>query len=207
MEPKVSIVFAAKYQHDADMLIELLEEQVYAGEIEYCYSTTGTISEAYNEALDHATGDIILFIETDAIPCSTSFISDMVASAQRGRFTKAVEVNQKNQNWAGCAIYKDDLHGERIDESYEIAEDTEFFQRLKRKHNVGYAHIDAVSVLHLKSPNTPKALERARRYGFLHAQLIAAYGYYPLSAYKQRMELQKQIAEETLKGIEEYEAR
>lgn len=202
--PSVSFVFAAKTEAEAQETIKQLKKQRYRGAMEFCYSTQGTIPEAINLALDKVTHDIIVFIETDVLPHSPDWLRRLLYKLAPGALTFSEEITHTWYNWAGTACYRSDLHNERLDENYPIAEDTEYFERLKRKYGIKLIRSNAV-VFHKKEHETQKALDRAYEYGYLHAKLIDEYQYYPLDGYIQRLELQKTIAEKTLEGIKQYQ--
>lgn len=202
--PSVSFVFAARTQSEVNDTIEQLKMQRYRGAMEFCYSTEGTIPQALNKAMKMAKNEVIVFIETDVIPHDPDWLRRLLYGLKPGSLVFSDEVTHTWYNWAGTACYRESLHGELLDESYPIAEDTEYFERLKRKHGTRMVRSDAV-VYHRKEHESQKQLDRALQYGYLHAKLIAEYKYFPMEEYKKRLHLSKQIAEETLKGIEKYE--
>lgn len=202
--PSISFVFAARNQSEVEKTVEELKKQQYRGAMEFCYSTEGTIPEALNKAMQMAKNEVVVFVETDVTPHNPDWLRRLLYGLKPGALVFSDEVTHTWYNWAGTACYRESLHGELLDESYPIAEDTEYFERLKRKHGTRMVRSDAV-VYHLKEHETQKQLDRARDYGYLHAKLIEEYKYFPMSEYKKRLELQKQIAVQTLKGIEQYE--
>lgn len=199
----VSIVFAAANQRQARELLQRLTNQTYKGKVQYCYSCKGTIPEAMNESLRKATGDFILFTETD-VKHPPNWIEKMVELAEPRKLIKALEVNSINFNFASTICYKEDIEGMFLDETYRIAEDTDFFCRLKQK-GILMENKEEIVVQHLRDNDSDKQVERALDYGYIHAKLIDKYEYYPLEKYKKRMQNKLEIAQRTLKGIEKYE--
>lgn len=203
MYPSVSFVFAARTEAEANGCISAFKDILnYRGEMEFCYSTNGNIAHAMNEALAKAKHEVVVFIETDTVPVQGDWVDMLLEGIEHGKMMFSREVSHTYFNWAGTAVYKDDLGGLQIDEHYSIAEDTEYFERLKLKGLT--MHRSDAPIFHLKEHETQKALDRAFDYGYLHAKLIEQYKFYPMHKYIQRLELQKQIAEETLRGIKHY---
>lgn len=200
---KISIVFAAKTESEAQTLIDILEKQEHDYDVEFCYSTEGTIPQAVNKAIEMAKGEILIFTETDAKPVSNTWLKNMVESAKKNKFVKALEVNHQTPNWCSTVCYKEDLRGEKIDESYEVAEDTEFFLRMKSKYNMEFATTDKAVVRHFRPFENEKAIRRAYIYGRNTVALIKKYGFYPLNAYIRRQEIKAEEAKLTLKGIKD----
>lgn len=202
--PSVSFVFASRTDAEALNTIKELRKQRYCGKVEYCYSTEGTIPHALNKALARAENDIIVFTETDVTPHDPDWLRQLLYKLNPGAIVFSNEVTHTWYNWAGTAVYKDDLGDLKLDEAYPIAEDTEYFERLKLERGLTLLRSNAI-VYHRKEHETQKALSRAREYGYLHAKLIEQYHYFPMDQYKKRLELQLQIAKETLEGINQYE--
>lgn len=157
--------------------------------------------------MSRATGDLILFTETDVDYLDVHWISKMVENARPGKFVKGLESNHLNRNWCSTIIYREDLHGEKIDERFEVAEDTEYFLRLDDKYGVKFDYAWNVNVMHRKdvAAISEKALERAYIYGRLTAELLDKYKWHPYTAYKSKQELTEAIGRETLRGINDYE--
>ena len=203
--PSVSFVFAARTEDEANGCISSFKDILnYRGDMEFCYSTNGNIAHAMNEALAKAKHEVVVFIETDTVPVQGDWVDMLLEGIEHGKMMFSREVSHTYFNWAGTAVYKDDLGGLQIDEQYPIAEDTEYFERLKRDRGITLCRSDA-AILHLKEHESQKALDRAFVYGYLHAKLIEKYKYFSLASYIRRLEVQKQIAEETLAGIKQYQ--
>jgi len=200
---KVSIVFAAKTDKEAQELINILDKQEHDYDIEYCYSTEGGIAEAVNKSLDMATGKYVLFTETDARPVDNFWIKNMVESAEKNKFIKALEVNHQTLNWCSTICHREDLKDERINENYTVAEDTEFFLRLKHKHGMEFKTTNNAVIKHNRPFENEKAISRAYIYGRNTAKLIKRYGFYPLNAYIRRQEIKAEESKLTLKGIKD----
>jgi len=200
----VSIVFIAKTEQDAFNMIRQLELQEYSGTVEVCYSTIPGIPQAWNDAISKATCELLLFTETDVVFFDEHWIRDMVAEAELSVFVKAREVNHSNQNWSSTIVYRSDLLDEKIDESYPVAEDTEFYLRM-RQHGMRFTQTNKVFVEHLRPDLNYKAVDRAFDYGYLTAKLIDEQKYYPLDFYIERQKIAIDVAQKTLLGIKKYQ--
>ena len=201
--PSLSIVFAAKTATEARHLVDLLNQQKYDGEVEYCYSTEGNIAHAMNKGVEMATNDLIIFTETDVQPTTEYWFLQMVQAHEQGHFVKSLEVNHQTPNFSGMIVNRGDLNGEKFDESFDVAEDTEFFARMKNKYGMEVKQAKLPSHFHLRSKFTKKMLKRARAYGQNEARIMKQHGNYSIDRYRNRQVLTIEIANEILRGIED----
>lgn len=173
--------------------------------MEIIYSTLKGIPRAWNDVLKRVKGDLVLFTETDVTFYGNQWLQKMVRGARRGSFVKALEVNHYNQNFCSTIIHREDLHGERMDESFKVAEDTDLFLRLKRDHDIQFMHAKNVAVAHMRPTINRKAVERAEDYGYLTAKMIDEHGYYSLEEYIAKQKAAIAAGEKTLIGIKKYQ--
>lgn len=201
--PHVTIVFAAKTEQEAQRLLSLLENQEYHGTLTYSYSTLPGIAEAMNEAINKAEGELLLFTETDVEPINIKWIKTMVLNSQKGCFVRGLEVNHRTPNWSNTILYKEDLHNEKLDTNFSVAEDTEFFNRMVSKYGITLSVTRDCVVEHLKEPDSDKAVQRAYEYGMNEIRIMKKYNNYSMKEYRDRQLRKILIAQATLKGIDE----
>lgn len=203
---RISVVTIAKTRAEIDAKIRELSNQTMPVD-EFCTSMLPGIPNAWAEAFSKVTGDIIVVTETDAHVVNERFIEDLVSEVHDGEIVKGLEINHRMENFANIAFFAELLKTHRINPEYPFAEDTEWYARLK-KDGIVVRHINGGAVVHDRGFATQKQFDRAYEYGRLHVRLIKKHGYYPLEDLIKRFELQKKIAEESLRGIrDELEAK
>lgn len=133
--PKVSVVSIALRDEELDLLRECLKHQTYDN-FEFI-PVTGNISipEAWNKGIEKARGDIILFTESD-VEVPEDWVEKMVENVKKNDgFAMSSEVVTTKRDWcmSSVGIKSEIAKNTKFDESFQIAEDTEWFERIKQK--------------------------------------------------------------------------
>jgi glycosyltransferase involved in cell wall biosynthesis len=197
--PKVSVVVIAKTEAEVNEKIDSLQRQRYP-DVEFCASTAPGFARAYQEAVDKATGDIIVFTETDCAPVSESWLAELVAEVRPNRIVHGLTVTDLTPNMSNTAGPAELIKKHRFDPSYEVAEDSEWFLRLKSS-GVEYAQLNTATVIHYRPYIPHRMKQRAYAYGRHWARLSRSHADYVLPDIVRKYEMEREIASDILRGI------
>ena len=172
--PKISVISIAKDKNELDGLKKALSKQTYE-DFEFVGSTKGTIPEAWNDAISRATGEFLVFTESDAHPLSDNWLEEISEYIKKNTIIKGLEIRPSNLNMcdlvADAAIFKT----MKFDESYPVGEDSELFARLQA-NGVKIRWVNSFPVIHTPSISWKKTLSRSFIYGRLQMKIIYLYG-------------------------------
>lgn len=199
--PRISLVTIAKTQAEIDAKIAELSAQTIVPD-EYCYSTHSDLATAWGEAFAKVTGDIVIVNETDAHPINDRFIEDLLKNYSPDKITKGLEVNGFWENFANIIFDAKLLKKFPVTLNNGLAQDTEWYCRLKAA-GIKIDQAQTSVVVHHRPSVTEKQLARAYEYGREHVKLIKKYSYYPLEKLRQRYDLYVKIGLESLRGIDD----
>lgn len=197
---KVSIIIIAKEQKEIDEHIERLKVQEADFNVEYCGSTKNGFAEAYQEALENATGDIVVFTETDVRPITKTWLKELVSAVEDNSIVHGITATDKTPNMANTALKRELALKYKRNSEWHASEDTEWILRMQTD-GVKWVQLDCAPVYHERPAVRLSHLERAYQYGRDWVKLIKKYKYYDLQTLIRRFEIDEQIAKETLRGI------
>lgn len=172
--PKISIISIAKKAEELENLRKALKNQTFQ-EFELVISTKGTIPQGWNDAVSRATGEFLVFIESDAIPLNNQWLEGIVKFAKKNTLLKGLEINPTDLDMCNIVCDASIFKQRRFDESFPIAEDTEFFARL-RKIGVKIQFINAFPVIHNPKQTWRKTLSRSFKQGMFYMKIIYLHG-------------------------------
>lgn len=172
--PKISVISIARKVGELENLCKALKNQTFQ-DFELIISTKGTIPQAWNDAVSKASGEFLVFIESDAIPLNNQWLEEIVKFAKKNTLLKGLEINPTDLDM--CNLVCDALIFKQIrfDESFRIAEDTELFARL-RKIGVKIEYINAFPVIHNPKQTWRKTLSRSFKQGMFYMKIIYLHG-------------------------------
>lgn len=173
--PRVSVISIALVENEFEGLYRSLAQQTFQ-DFEFIGEVGGTIPEAWNRAIRRASGEILVFTETDATPVNKYWLEELVNGVPDERtIVKGLEITGQPWDLANLACYRAVLQDVKFDENFLWAEDSELFCRLK---HLGYElqHIPAAPVIHLQKMRSKRRIRRAFRYGLYQAKLCYMYG-------------------------------
>jgi len=174
--PKLSIVTIAKTENELRPLIDAIEKQTYKN-YEIIFSTKGSIPEAWNDAISRATGDYLVFTESDAEPANNNWLLEISMAVRPGTVIKGLEVKPTDLNLCNtvfdASIFK--VNKMMFDESFLICEDLELFSRL-RKRGIDIYRIPSFPVLHFSKETWKNTLRRAFIQGAYFVKILYLYG-------------------------------
>lgn len=197
--PSVSLCATGLRRDDELLFNEYWGKQKYPY-LELVFHQGGRISEGLNKCIKKATGDIIIFTETDVKPIDEYVVKKWVEN-YRGGICKARELHPWSVENLAMTGGERKIFKNQFDKSYEWSGDTEFFLRLK-KGGIRFHFLDEPIVIHERAGQFKK-LWRAYQYGREFVRLYRKYNFYPIEKYKQRHEISKKTAEAYLKGIKD----
>ncbi|MBU0678305.1 MAG: glycosyltransferase [Verrucomicrobia bacterium] len=203
--PKISIVLVAKTDAEIEEKMRELRKQAYPS-FEFCTSTAPGLAEAFQEAVDKATGDIIVFTETDCSPLNENWLTELAAAVVPNAIVHGVTITDTTPNMSNTAGPADLIRKFVRNSDFGNAEDTEWFLRLQAA-GVEYRQLDLAPVLHARPIIRKAMLGRAYRYGRDWVRLSEKYGYVTVEELVERFRTEKAIAEEVLRGIEDELSR
>jgi glycosyltransferase involved in cell wall biosynthesis len=178
--PEVSVITIAKSQREVQKLKAELGKQTFR-DFEFVVSTKKGIPQAMNDAIERATGKIIVVTESDALPMTSTWLEEMVSAVKKYNkgskktLVRGIEVTPTAWDWSNFAAYASVLKKNKLDESFPIAEDTELFARLRRK---GYRGVELpiAPVMHERSGSITKMIRNNFLYGILLVKIQMRYG-------------------------------
>ncbi len=168
--PRVSVICVGLRPEEFEPVRLRLARQSFR-DFEFVGEVGGTIPEAWNRAIGRASGEILVFSETDAEPVNEHWLEELVDSVPDDRtVVRGLEINSFPWNMSNLAVHRNLLAGTRFDERFRWAEDTELFCRLKQQ---GYQlrQVSAAPVVHPRNPASRRRMQRAFRYGLYWARL------------------------------------
>jgi len=172
---KVSIVSIAKNKKELEPLMNRLKKQTFK-DWEFVYSTKKGIPQAWNDAFSKAKGKIIITTESDAMPLTDTWIEELVNALEKLNstlvFVRGLEFQPTSWCWCNTVFYAETIKKHKLDKSYPIAEDTEFFSRLHYKYNYKGYTLNIAPVMHVKKfKGVWKEIKNHYLYGKLHARI------------------------------------
>ncbi len=190
---KVSIVSIAKSKKELDSLKKDLKKQTFRN-FEFVYSLKKGIPQAWNDAISKAKGDIIITIDSDVKILTKYWLRDMVKAIKKYNkkdpkkrtIIKGIEISPHlSWTWCNMCFYSNILKENKINENFPVAEDTEFFTRLRKK---GYKvkELPISPVLHFRRQEFSKILKRSYLYGILNTKIYLKYGFIGFKASKKK---------------------
>jgi len=157
---EVSVIVPAKKLRDARNVIFDLKNQQFKNYEIICVTGKGRIAKAWNLGIEHSRGKIVLFTESDCrLP--NDWIKEMVKIVRKNRgvaFGSEVIATSRMLSMASFGAYKSILKQIKFDEEFIIGEDTDFFERLKRRGYKLERSLNPV-VFHFKSQDPIKRLK------------------------------------------------
>lgn len=172
--PRVSIISIARSEEEFLPLKQYLAAQTYQ-DFEFIGEVGGTIPEAWNRAIRRASGEILVFTETDAQPVNQDWLAELVEQVQRtSAIVKGLEVTQSPLDMSNLAGYRKTFLENPFDEKFLWAEDTELVCRLKDEGHA-IVQLDCAPVVHLQKSRSRRHIRRAFRYGLYWARLRYRY--------------------------------
>jgi len=190
---KVSVVSIARNRRELEPLMEGLRNQTFE-DFEFVHTTGMRIPQGWNDAISKANGEIIITVDSDVEMLSDTWLEEMVEAVEKYNeddpekktIIKGIEISPRLPwTWCNVGCYADVLKRNRVDESYPIAEDTEFFTRLKKLGFRGL-RLPVAPILHERSQEFGKIMRRSFKYGGLHARIHSEYGFIGFGSEKKR---------------------
>jgi len=172
--PFFSVISIAKTDKELGHLRKALAEQTFR-DFEFIPSTGGTIPEAWNKAISRATGEYVVFIESDAIPLSVHWLEEISRIAMKGTLCKGLEINPTDLDLCNLVCDTEILKVEKFDIRFVICEDTELFARLRSK-GIKIRNVSSFPVIHMPSRSWNKTLSRSLIKGIYFAKILYLYG-------------------------------
>jgi glycosyltransferase involved in cell wall biosynthesis len=197
--PRVSLILIAKTEAEIEAKKTLLQRQSYPL-VEFCTSTLPGFAPAFQDAMDKATGDILVFTETDCTPLHEHWLAELVAAVEPDTVVHGLTVTDSTPNMANTALPAAVAKRFPRNPDFDSAEDTEWFLRMERA-GIRYKQLNNAIVFHTRPFVRTALRDRAYRYGRDWVRLSRAYGYVTVEALRERAENEKVVAERTLQGI------
>lgn len=172
--PKISVISIARKVGELENLRRALKNQTFQ-DFELVISTKGTIPQAWNDAISRASGEFLVFTESDAIPLNNQWLEEIVKSAKKNTILKGLEINPTDLDMCNLVCDASIFKQIKFDESFRIAEDTELFARL-RKTGVEIERVNAFPVIHCPGQTWRKTLSRSFKNGMFFMKIIYLHG-------------------------------
>ena len=172
--PLISVITIAKKEEDLIELRQCLSNQTFK-DFEFVFSTKGTIPEAWNDAIIKAKGDYIIFTESDAQPLHDNWLEEISKFLEKNTILKGLEINPTHLNMCNLVCDAAILKKMGFNEKFKVAEDTEFFARL-RKNGISIKQINSFPVIHTPSQSWKKTVTRSFLYGRLMIKILILHG-------------------------------
>ena len=172
--PKISVISIAKKEEELENLRQALAAQSFQ-DLELIISTEETIPKAWNDALSRATGEFIVFTESDAIPLNNQWLKEMLFFAKKNTIIKGIEINPKDLNLCNLICDAEIFKKFKFNESFKFAEDTELFARL-RKEGIKIECVKGFPVIHTPKKSWKKTITRSFLYGLYFIKIIYLHG-------------------------------
>lgn len=203
---KVSVILIAKKEEELKQVVAELEKQDYPN-FEIVTSYGHSIPKDWNKAIEKASGDILIFTESDARPLHKTWISEFVKELKPNEILKGAEIRNTPMNMCCTAVYADVAKKFKFDESmvYGCGEDTEWFIKLRRagvkerRFWGAFVHHNRIDYDYFKW----KQHGRAKIFGMNWAKQSLDYENYPILRLIQRHVLAVDQNLLVLKGMEE----
>jgi glycosyltransferase involved in cell wall biosynthesis len=172
--PKISVISIARKAEELEKLCNALKNQTFQ-DFELITSTKGTIPHAWNDAVSQASGEFLVFIESDAIPLNNRWLEEIAKFAKKNTLLKGLEINSTDLDMCNLVCDASIFKQTKFDESFHSAEDMELFARL-RKTGVKIEHMNTFPVIHCPEQTWKKTLSRSFRNGMLFAKIVYLHG-------------------------------
>jgi len=130
----ISVVLIAKHKDElTSVLNDLQRQSCDKFEVVTVFGSM-TVSQAWNKGITKATGDIILFTESD---CSLPYdwVETLSNLVELKGFAMGSEIITTSREWSmsNVGIKADIARKEHMDERFTIGEDTEWFERIAKR--------------------------------------------------------------------------
>jgi len=172
--PKISVISIAKKDSEFEGLRKALANQTFH-DFEFITSTKGAIPEAWNNAISRASGELLVFTESDAFPLSDRWLEEIAKIAKKDTVLKGLEIRPTDPNLCNLVCDASIFRKVNFDESFQISEDTELFARLRRM-KVKISYVNAFPVIHAPAQTWNKTLSREFRKGMFFMKIIYLHG-------------------------------
>lgn len=172
--PKLSVITIAKKVEELENLIKSLEKQTFK-DYEIIISTKGTLPEAWNDAVSRASGEFLVFTESDATPLNNFWLEEIAKFAKKNTVIKGLEIRPTDFDLCNLVCDASIFRKEKFDESFQVAEDSELFARLRKK-GVQIEFINSFPVIHIQKQSWKKTLSRSFKYGTYYIKIIYMHG-------------------------------
>lgn len=196
-----SVVVIARSQEEVDKTIQILKKQTYPKK-EFCTSTAPGFAAAYQEAMDKVSGDIVVFTETDCVPLNENWLADLVASVKPDTIVHGLTITDTTPNMSNLALPAAVAKKFPRNTDYAAAEDTEWILRMQAA-GIKYEQLSGPVVYHLRPFVRTSLVERAYQYGRDWVRLSRKYGYIDVKDLELRASTERDVAIQTLKGIQD----
>jgi hypothetical protein len=174
--PVISIVIIAKSEKEIDNWKQKIEPQTYDN-YEIVKSTKEGIPEAWSEAISKASGEILLFTETDTHPISPDWLETIVDEFEP-ESDNVVHFGEfrgyGSYNFSNLAMDPDLPKEFDIDNTLTVGEDTEWFARMDKK-GINFDQRPTAPVYHHPRP-IEREVSRSFEYGLTNAKTIYRHG-------------------------------
>jgi hypothetical protein len=173
--PYVSVISIALKQEEFEPIRIALDKQTYR-DFEFVGEVGGSIPSAWNRAIARASGEILVFTETDAFSVNEFWLEQLVRGIPDDKtVVKGLEVSSHEWNMSNLAGHRGIFAGLQFDESFKWAEDTDYFCQIK-KNGYQLIQLDQAPVIHLRNFRSRKMIRRAFQYGLYWAKIRNSYG-------------------------------
>ncbi len=199
VQRKVSVVVVARTQPEIDDTVARLRDQDYP-EIEFCTSTRPALADAFQEAASRATGQVVVFTETDVTPLSTRWLRELVAEVKPGEVVHGLTVTDTTPNMANTACETEVARRFPRNPRYDRAEDTEWLLRMQAA-GIRYRQASVAPVMHVRPFVGRRQLERAYTFGREWVRLMREYGYAQPAEVVERSRVEVDIHRRILQGL------
>lgn len=176
--PAISVVTIAPSASGIRGVRERVAAQRYPEDrIEVVGSTAEGIPAAWNEAMQSASNDLLVFTETDVEFILNDWLARIAAEMDLDA-RNVVHFGQVGRgvafNFANLAVPRTVIDGYELDESFAVAEDTELFARMDND-GVDFEQRFDAPVLHKPKSNT-FTRGRAYSYGYYQMRCLLRHG-------------------------------
>lgn len=197
--PLVSVILIARTEEELEPVRQKLANQDYP-RVEICTSTAPGFAAAYQDAMDKAAGDVLVFTETDCEALSPRWLSELVAAVEPDTVVHGLTVTDTTPNMASLALPADVARRFPRNPAYGAAEDTEWILRMQEA-GIRYRQLDRAAVIHRRPFIRRAMMDRAYGYGRDWVRLSRRYGYVSVEDLTERAATDREVAERTLQGI------
>jgi GT2 family glycosyltransferase len=172
--PRFSVISIARDERELDGLRDHLSRQRFR-DFEFVSSTKGSIPEAWNDAVARATGEFLVFTESDARPLQETWLAEIDALVGEGTVMKGLEITPTSLDLCNLVCDRRVFETMRFDETFPIGEDTELFARMRRS-GIAIEQVRGFPVMHERTETWGKTRRRAFASGRLTAKILFLHG-------------------------------